>query len=197
MEIDLSSYDSCQAAYDGFEWEIPEEFNIAEAVCGRWAAGDDGKCRVALFYEGEDGNRETYTFWQVQRLVDRVSNLLTDVGVERGTRVGIVFPQQPETLFATLGVLQAGGVSVPLSVLYGTEGLRYRLDHSRTEVAVVGPDRADTLAELRDDLDHLETVVTVNDPAGIEGRSWGDGIAAAAPEFETVRTAAEDPAYII
>jgi acetyl-CoA synthetase len=197
MEIDISQYDSYQTAYDDFEWEIPDQFNIAEAACGRWALEDDGKRRVALFYEDGEKRQETYTFWQVQRIANRVSNLLTDTGVKKGSRVGIILPQQPETLFANLGVLQAGGVSVPLSILYGTEGLRYRLNHSQAEVAIVGPDRADTVSNLRDELEHLETVIKIDDPPGIEGHSWEDKVAAASPEFSTVQTSAEDPAYII
>lgn len=196
MAIDLSQYDSYNEAVEQFEWEIPETFNIAEAVCGRWASQDDGKQRVALFYEAEDGTRETYTFWQVQRTANRVSNVLADAGVDQDTRVGIVLPQRPETLFANLGVLQLGAISVPLSVLYGTEGLRYRLNHSQTEVAIVDEERADLVDDLRDELDHLETVITIDDP-GINGTSWEEELEAASPEFETVATNPEDSAYII
>ena len=197
MEIDLSKYDSYDEAYEQFEWDIPDTFNIAEAVCGRWADREDGKRRVALFYEDENGTQETYTFWQVQRISNKVANLLANVGVEKGTRVGIILPQRPETLFANLGVLQSGGVSVPLSVLYGTEGLRYRLNHSQTEVAIVDEDRAEVIAELQDELEHLETVITLDDPEEIDGQSWEQGIADTSPEFETVETGAEDSAYII
>ncbi|MFC7156971.1 acyl-CoA synthetase [Halomarina halobia] len=197
MEIDLSQYDSYDEAYRQFEWDIPGTFNMADAVCGRWADREDGKRRVALFYEDEDGSRETYTFWQVKRIANEVSNVLADAGVERGTRVGIVLPQRPETLFANLGVLQMGAVSVPLSVLYGSEGLRYRLDHSQTQVAIVDRQRADVLDTLRDDLDHLETVITLDDPDGIDGQSWEDGVEAASPRFDPLVTDAEDSAYII
>ncbi|WP_299269589.1 acyl-CoA synthetase [Halorientalis sp.] len=197
MDINLQQYDSYEEAYEQFEWDVPESFNIAEAVCGRWADAEDGKQRVALFYERVDGTRETYTFWQVQRVANRVSNMLADRGVERGSRVGIVLPQRPETLFANLGVLQMGAVSVPLSVLYGREGLRYRLAHSQTEVAIVDEERADLVAELRSELDHLETVITVDGADGVDGYSWERETAAASPDFETVETGADDSAYII
>lgn len=197
MEIDLSQYDNYEEAHSQFAWDIPSEFNIADAVCGQWARRDDAKRRVALFYEGEDGEQETYTFWQVQRRVNRVSNMLHDIGVAQGTRVGIVLPQRPETLFANLGILQMGAVSVPLSVLYGTEGLRYRLDHSETEVAIVDEERAETLDDLRNDLDTLETVVTLDDPKNIDSVPWEESVAAASPQFDTVETDADDSAYII
>ncbi|MEF8788824.1 MAG: AMP-binding protein [Haloarculaceae archaeon] len=196
MDIDLSGYDSYEAAYEGFEWEVPESFNVAEAVCGRWADAPDGKRRVALFYEGEDGSEETYSFWQMRREANRVSNALADAGVERGTRVGVVLPQRPENLFANLGVLQLGGIVVPLSVLYGSEGLRYRLAHSETEVVVVGQQRAELVEELRPDLDSLETVITVDAP-DLGDATWADAVGSASPEFDAVDTAAEDSAYVI
>ena len=196
MDIDLSGYDSYEAAYEGFEWEVPESFNVAEAVCGRWADAPDGKRRVALFYEGEGGSEETYSFWQMRREANRVSNALADAGVERGTRVGVVLPQRPENLFANLGVLQLGGIVVPLSVLYGSEGLRYRLAHSETEVVVVGQQRAELVEELRPDLDSLETVITVDAP-DLGDATWADAVGSASPEFDAVDTAAEDSAYVI
>lgn len=197
MEIDLSRYDSYREAYDQFEWDVPETFNIADVICGRWADRDDGKRRAALFYEDETDLTETYTFWQTRRIANGVSNMLEGVGATRGTRVGIVLPQRPETLFANLGVLQMGAVSVPLSVLYGTEGLRYRLDHSQTQIAIVDRQRADVLDELRDDLNHLETVITLDDPDEIDGQSWENGLATASRNYETVETNAEDSAYMI
>lgn len=197
MDVDLSQYESYEEAYDAFEWDIPEAFNIAEAVCGRWAAAADAKRRVALFFERDDGGRETYTFWQANRRANQVANALESIGVSPGTRVGIILPQRPETLFANLGVLRTGAVAVPLSPLYGTEGLRYRLDHSETQVAIVDRGRAATLAELQPDLNALETIITLDDPPDIDGLPWTETVTTAAPTFEPVRTAAEDSAYII
>lgn len=197
MEIDLRQYDDYDEAYEEFEWPNPTQFNIAEAVCGQWAEAADGKRRVALFYEDADGNTATYTFWQVQRMANRVSNVLREAGVEIGTRVGIILPQRPETLIANLAVLQMGAISVPLSALYGSEGLRYRLDQSNTQVAIVDTERVETLADLEAELDALETIITLDDPDGMDGISWRDATAAASPEFDTVETEPDDSAYII
>lgn len=195
-EIDLSRYDSYEEAVREFTWDVPRTFNVAEAVCGQWARATDGKRRVALFYEAEDGTRSTYTFWQLQRVANRVSNALESLGVGRGTRIGVVLPQQPETLIANVAVLQCGGVVVPLSPMYGEDGLRYRLAHSGTEVAIVGEQRAETVGDLRTELDALETVVTLDAPT-VAGEPWSELVADAEPRYETVATAADDSAYII
>lgn len=196
-DIDIGRFEDYETAVDEFEWDLPETFNIARAVCGRWAAGPDGKRRVALFFEDGDGTRETHTFWQVQRTANRVANALESVGVERGDRVGIILPQRPETLFANLGALQMGATSVPLSVLYGAEGLRYRLDHSDTTVAIVDEERAETLSELEPELDALETVITLGDVDAIEGHAWSESFATASPDYDTIATDLEESAYII
>lgn len=197
MEIDLSHYDSYDAAYDAFHWDIPNSFNIANAVCGRWATADDAKRRVALFFESDDGTRETYTFWQVHRRANQVANALDTAGITPRTRVGIILPQRPETLFANLGVLRTGAIAVPLSPLYGTEGLRYRLDHSDTEVAIVDRGRAATLADIHPELNALETIITLDDPPGLDGLPWADTIASASPTYDPLPTTPEDSAYII
>jgi len=195
-EIDLSQYDSYEQAAESFTWDVPETFNMAEAICGRWARADDGKRRVALFYEDEDEAETAYTFWQVQRAADRLSNALESLGVERGTRVGIVLPQRPETLIANVAALQCGAVVVPLSPLYGEDGLRYRLEHSGTEVVISDGQRAETVAGLQSELPDLETHVTVSD-RDIGDESWDVLVADADRTYDTVETDAEDSAYII
>lgn len=196
MELDLGVYDTYGEAVSSFEWDVPDTFNIAEAVCGRWAKAIDGKRRVALFFEREDGEHETYTFWQIARGANRVSNALQDLGIEPGSRVGIVLPQRPETLLANLGILQLGAVAVPLSPLYGTEGLRYRLDHSAAKAVIVDGARAETVGELQEDLGALETILTLDDP-DIEGKAWKAAVDHASSRFDMVETAAEDSSYVI
>ncbi|WP_227378168.1 acyl-CoA synthetase [Haladaptatus halobius] len=195
-EISLSQYDSYDQTRSEFEWDIPETFNAAESVCGQWARADDGKRRVALFYEDEDGTQQIYTFCQIQRAANQVSNALESLGVEEGTRVGVVLPQRPETLIANVAVLQCGAVMVPLSPMYGEDGLQYRLNHSGTELAIVGQQRAATVVDLREELDALETVVTLDAP-DVDGEAWGDVVPNAGHGYETVETDAEDSAYII
>ena len=56
-----------------FRWELPAEFNIAEAVCDRWA-GDPAK--VALIFERVDGTVDITTYRQLQRSANQWANAL-------------------------------------------------------------------------------------------------------------------------
>ena len=67
----------------GFRWQVPQFFNIAEAVCDRHARDRD---RVALYYENDEGEREEYTFRQIQRKANQFANVLRGLGIGQGDR---------------------------------------------------------------------------------------------------------------
>ncbi|HEV8109039.1 MAG TPA: AMP-binding protein, partial [Burkholderiales bacterium] len=83
--------------YQGFRWQVPEHFNIAQACCGRWAA--EGS-RRALYWEDESGAQAAYSFRDIQVAANRLSNALAALGVARGDRVALILPQRPETAIA-------------------------------------------------------------------------------------------------
>ena len=68
-------------------WEVPPDFNIAQACCGRWAAD---RARFALYWEDENGAREALTFFDLQQQANRLANSLAAAGVARGDRVALI-----------------------------------------------------------------------------------------------------------
>lgn len=188
-------WDDYEQLHDSFEWDVPSEFNMAEYVCDRWA---DERGRVALFATDGDGRERMYTFWQLRNLTNRLANYLADQGVSRGDRVGVNAPQKPETLIAHIAAWKLGAVSVPLSTLFGIDGLSYRLDDSKSVACIVDESNIGTLREIRDDLHALNTVLTVDvdDPADGENDIW-DAMVAHSRDRDVVDTDAEDDAIII
>ncbi|WP_435078085.1 acyl-CoA synthetase [Halococcus sp. AFM35] len=190
-ERDWEDYDHL---HDEFEWEVPEEFNMADYLCDRWA---DDEGRVALYAENETGEVRSYTFGEMQEVTNRLANHLAQQGVERGDRVGVNAPQKPETVFAHVAAWKLGAVSVPLSTLFGPDALSYRLDDSGAVACIVDESNVGPLREVRDDLDALETVLTVGaSPEENESDLW-DAIEEKSAEFETATTGAEEDAIII
>ena len=190
-EQEWDSYDRLRGA---FEWEVPERFNTAEYICDRWATD---RSRVALFGLDHEGNECTYTFWQLRNVTNRLAHYLREQGVERGDRVGVNAPQKPETLMTHVAVWKLGAVSVPLSTLFGTEAVRYRLDDADATACIVDASNAGALREVRDDVDSLEEVVVVNGKPAPDETGFWDAVDAASREFEMVDTRAEDDAIII
>ena len=187
-------WESYEQLREAFEWEVPEQFNMAWYVCDRWA---DDKGRVAVFAEHESGEEATYTYWQLQNLTNQLANYLRAQGVERGDRVGINTPQRIETVISHIACWKLGAVSVPLSTLFGPDALSYRLDDSAAVAGIVDESNAEDFREGRADLS-LETVLTVGDveTASDESEFW-KAIGEHSREFDLVETDREEDAIII
>ena len=194
MRLTKKSVGNWDAIYKAFEWEIPEYFNMAEAVCDRHARDQH---RVALFYEDEEGNEEKYTFLELQQKANRFANVLKAMGVEKGDRVGIVLPQRPETAVSHIALYKIGAVAVPLAVLFQKDALRFRLSDSGAKAVVVDKDNLHKIHEIRDDLPELKCVFLVDGKPQRDEIEFGEALSNASSSFQTVRTRADDPALII
>ncbi|NDP43006.1 MAG: AMP-binding protein [Aromatoleum sp.] len=107
-------------------WDVPRDFNIARACCGRWA-GD--RARFALYWKDESGAAAKYTFWDLQREANRLSNALAACGVGRGDMVASTRHDQPADWTWIGGLMDA-----LLPTLYfgqPTIGYRGRFDPER------------------------------------------------------------------
>jgi acetyl-CoA synthetase len=192
-EDEWESYDEL---CDNFEWEVPEEFNIANYVCDRWSDQDKG---VAVFSEDYSGNKDEYRFTDLTKMSDTLANYLSsELRVDKGDRIGVLSPQKLETLLAHLAILKIGAVSVPLSTLFGTDGLRYRLDDCDAKACFVDAETVDTFRESQDQLDSIESTITIDvkDTESGEANFW-DVVSGSDEEYDTARTLAEDDAMII
>jgi acetyl-CoA synthetase len=181
---------------DWFEWEVPDRFNIAAYVCDRWA--EETPEQTALFVEDESGATDTYTFAEFEAAASRLANHLAASGVERGDRIGVNLPQKPETAIAHVAAWKLGAVSVPLSTLFGPDGLGYRLADAGASACIVDGSNVDALRRARDDydLDLASVLVVDGQPEGDE-QAYADAVAGRDAEYEAVDTPAEDDALLI
>ena len=182
-----NSYDE---VYRGFRWDVPPQFNIADASCDRHA---DGTGRLALIYEAPDGAITRFTFDDLKRLSNRCANALAGFGVKHGDRVAVLLPQRPETAIAHLSIYKLGAVAVPLFVQFGPDALEHRLADSGAKALITD---GENLAKIPPNLPDLATILIV------EGDSCGHPLfwptlERARNDFATAETAAEDPALII
>ena len=175
-------------------WDVPARFNIAQACCTRWAAD---RTRFGLYWEDESGARAAYTYWDLQRDANRLSNALAALGIRRGDKVALILPQRPETVLAHLAVYQLGAIAVPLSFLFGPDALEYRLQNSEARVAFTDPQSLPNLLPIRARVDGLAHVIGVAGARAEGVQPIEDLLARAAPTFEAVETAALDPALLI
>ena len=170
--------------------------------------GDD----EALVWEGEDGVVRTFTFAQLRVEVSRLAGALAALGVGRGDPVGIYMPLLPETAIALLAIGRVGAIAVPAFSGYGAPALATRLADSGAKVLITADgvlrrgksvamkQTADTaLAEAPSVRKTIVVRRTGTDIPWIEGRDvdWNDALKAQSPEFDALRTDANDPYLLL
>ncbi len=188
------SIDRYAEIHAGWRWEVPPDFNLAQACCGRWA-GD--RARFALYWEDQDGTRAAFTFWDLQQQANRLANALRDAGVGRGDRIALILPQRPETAIAHLAGWQLGAVMVPLSFLFGPEALEYRLQNSGAKVAIVDGQSLPNVTPVRARCPALEQVLGVAGASAEGVATWDEFIGGASRHFTAAVTRPNDPALLI
>ncbi len=187
----IDRYREICAAY---RWDVPPDFNIARAVCGRFAGEPS---RLAMLWEDETGATATWSYRDLQEQANRLSNALAARGVGRGDKVAILLPQRPETAIAHIACYQLGAVAVPLSFLFGPDALEYRLDNSETKVAICDPASLPNLAAIHDKLPRLAHVIGVAGARESWTEDWNALLAKASDRFAAAATRATDPALLV
>ncbi|WP_338727123.1 AMP-binding protein [Haladaptatus sp. DJG-WS-42] len=190
VTVPTESYDT---ARDQFEWNLPDDYNLAHDLVRKHEAGD----APALYQAYPDGRRETYSFADLDRLSNQLANGLEARGVERGDRVAVLVPQKPENLLTHLACWKLGAISLPLSKLFGPDAVGYRLRDSEANAIVVDESVRDVVAEIRDDCPELDHVIEVDGAADSPETRFEDVLSGQPDTFDIVSTTAETPALII
>ncbi|HEX9614708.1 MAG TPA: AMP-binding protein, partial [Bacteroidota bacterium] len=116
-----------------------------------------------MYLERKDGAYRPTTYRQMQTLVHRCAAGLLSLGLEKGDRVALISEGRNDWAAAELGVLFAGGVSVPLSVkIEELPDLKFRLSHSGCRMVFVSGNQVHKIMKIRKDLPDLEKVILLD-----------------------------------
>jgi len=180
--------------YHSFQWEIPEFYNIGVDICDKWTTQRD---RLALIYEKEDGRVENYFFQDLMRLSNQLANGLKANGIVKGDRLGILLPQCPETALCHVSAYKIGAVTIPLFTLFGTDALAYRLSNSEAKGIVTDSANLPKIIEIWDKLPNLKIVMVTDGKKSEKILNFWQIVEKGSPDFQAVKTRADDPALII
>jgi acetyl-CoA synthetase len=167
-----TSYEEACAQH---RWEVPSRYNIAADVCDRHP-----RKKPAMVWEDWRGAQRRVSWGELQSLSDRAANVLRAHGVQRGDRVAVVAPASPETAAVFFGTWKAGAILLAMSVLYGDEGIRHRVSDSQPRVLVTDAENARRMPDFDGELVVLDEKL----------------LADAEDAFDTIDTAADDPAQL-
>ena len=137
-------------------WFPGGELNASVNCLDRHIAGPR-RNKAALIWEGEPyGDRQTWTYFDLYRQVNKFGNVLKSLGVAKGDRVAIYMPLIPEAVVAMLGCARIGAVHSVVFGGFSSDALRDRLNDAEAKVLVTadGAYRRGSLLPLKHDADY-------------------------------------------
>ena len=191
--MDLPVGESYEDICRKFSWQIPEYFNIADAVCDRWA---DDTARIAMTHENLDGSVKNFTFAEIKRYSNQFANLLNCLGLEQGDRALVLLTQSPECAISHVACFKSGIVSCLASVLFGPDAIQHRLTSTNAKVCITNKANLSKVQNIRGACPSLEHIVVVDDDSPSHALSLWRSIADQNDTFDNVKTLSEDTAWI-
>ncbi len=118
-----------------YKWFVGAKTNIVYNALDRhvktWRRN-----KLALIWEGEPGDRRTFSYYRLWQEVNRFANILKGMGVKKGDRVTIYMGRIPELPIAMLACAKIGAIH---SVVYGgfsVEALAERIEDAQSRVLI-------------------------------------------------------------
>jgi acetyl-CoA synthetase len=169
--------------------DLATGLNVCIECCDRHADGD----RVALYWEGVDGNGSVHTFADLRDGAARFANFLEARGIGPGDRVAVMLPRIPELMVAAFGVWRAGAVYMPMFTAFGPKAIEYRLERSAAKLIVTDPTNRPKLDDVTDAPPIMVVARAPDDAIAPGDLKFHDQLAAQKPAFEPVLRGADDP----
>ena len=116
-------------------WYEDGALNVAVNCVDRHVAAGRGE-KVALYFEGEPGDREAVTYADLQRRVARAAHALEDLGIGPGDRVVVYLPVLVETVVITLACARIGAVHSLVFGGFSADALRFRVADTGAKLLV-------------------------------------------------------------
>lgn len=175
--------------------------NIAYNCIDRHALGKR-KDKIALFFEGANGEKEKYTFSDLKTLTDKFANVLVSQNIKKGERVFIFLPPIPERYVAFLGILKMGGVVGTMFSAFQEMALLDRLSDSCAKVVITNSVLFPRIEKIWKDLPDLKKVIIVERgsetlPTGEKVVYYKKEMDSAKSDFEIAHMSKDDYSYML
>lgn len=147
------------------------------------------------------------TYSQLHASANKVANALVKMGIGHGDKVALSCPNLPYFPMVYYGILKAGAVVVPLSVLFKPREIAYHLSDSDAKAVFVfeGTDELPLAENVKHGFDEVDSctdlIVMTKTPTGAspypEHKTLAQMIGAESGEFETFPTSPNDTCTIL
>lgn len=113
--------------------------------------------------EKKSDSYESINYRETKDLAYTTAAGMLAMGLEKGDRVALLSESRTDWVLSELGILHAGAICVPLSILL-KEGadLKFRIDHSGSRWIIVSALQYDKIKAIRKDLANLEKIILLD-----------------------------------
>ena len=167
--------------------------------------------KSAILWEGENGDSRILTYGQMLTEVQKFSNVLKSLGVEKGDRVTLYLPMIPELPIAMLACARIGATHTVIFSGFSATSIRDRVDDSKSKVIVTadGGYRRGKIVKLKEVVDEaiegfdfVKNVVVVERTKNeismnSKDKLWNDLMNNASDNYPAEKLDSTHPLYIL
>jgi len=162
---------SYEEEYKNFSWQISRNelgykdgdiINIGDYCTDRICRMGKAN-KLALIWEGYDGEQKSYTFDDMRMLTNTIAAFLQKLGIQPGDRVCLFMDKVPELYFGFLGILKMGAIAQPLFSAFGSESLLTRLQDAQTSAIFTQKKHLPKVRNIVEQLPSLKNIIVVDD----------------------------------
>ncbi|KAM0677489.1 acetyl-coenzyme A synthetase 2 [Binucleata daphniae] len=124
-QVTYENFDTCE-----FKWFIGGKLNACYNALDRHVKTNPKK--IALIYDGNDGEKMTYTYQELLTNVLKVANLLKSKNLKMNDCVTIYMPVVPETFFVALACSRLGLIHNFVFGGFSSSSLAWRIEDSKS-----------------------------------------------------------------
>src|SRR5664279_5386665 len=163
----MSNIGSYEDRLKNFAWSIAEnelDYKSGEIINIGWYCSDricqkGNAGKIALYYEGFEGNEKKFTFNDVRLASNAIGAFLKNLGLKNEDRVCLFMDRIPELYFSFLGVLKIGAIVQPLFSAFGDESLYVRLENAQTRAIITQSKHLPKVRRILEKLPNLEYII--------------------------------------
>jgi len=186
-----------EAERRGFHLEVPEYFNFATDVIGKWASDPN---KLAMLWIGQHGEEEHISFAHFAERSSRAANAFAKLGIQKGDRVLVMLPRIPEWWESVLGLMKLGAIPIPCTTLLTPKDIQFRAEIAEAAAFVTDNEGAVKFDQVRSECPTVKVTVLADHYAGAaEREGWTNFeriVDEASPEFTGPKTRNDDACLV-
>ena len=178
-----------------FKLEVPEYFNFATDVIGKWASDPT---KPAMLWIGPHGEERGLTFAHFAEYSSRAANAFSKLGIKKGDRILVMLPRVPEWWESVLGLMKIGAIPVPCTTLLTPKDIQFRAEAAEASAIITDNEGAAKFDQVRSECPTIQHAILIDTPQS-ERTGWTNYhqiVNEASPEFAGEKTRSDDPCLV-